>query len=213
MPTKLILAIAFILFSLSSCQSLYTGYYIDRQIVLDEAKGKFNGSGKMPMKIYIESHISTRTLDYYEASGRARQRTTSSPYKVMKIFILDTVKVQYVKIDDREGIYNLLKDDPNAQVYLNKYKSNERIRKINKYASYAAMGLGLALFSSGSNTTQPGTEPPAFRTSDLLLLGGFLNWTVGGNHRLNVKRQLPMKAVYSYYYGKFPRFLFISLKS
>lgn len=177
---------------LISCRSIRQAQYIEKKFLLAKVKDTQLVKDKMPYNT---------VLSKYQDS-----RTGSTKWSSIDIFVTDTIRNVSFSIDDRKNVFRFLQNEKSAIPYIKEFKRKKASQRIHRYASLAAMATGLFLVSrtDSDNGSPTKEEIRVGNTGAYLFLAGFLNWIGGGLARAVMRRPVPMKAMYAYYFGPFP---------
>ena len=194
-----IILLIIVTYSLSSCKSMRQSYYIEKKFLLAKVKDTQLIQNKMPYNVSLTKFSST---SYHSGGG-----SHTSKWNSIDIYIDDTINNNRFSIDDRHAVFQFLKGNKYGIQYENEFKRRKTNQKIHRYSSLGTMAMGIFLLSkSGGDKGSPSKQEVRIgNTGGYLFTAGFLNWIGGGFGRALIRRPVPMKAMYAYYFGPLPK--------
>ncbi len=201
MNFKLIGLLIIVISIVSSCKSMRQSYYIEKKFLLAKIKDTQLVNSKVPYRVTLSKFTSTA----YKSTGGSH----TSKWNSIDVLIEDTINNTEFSIDDRCAVFQFLKGNKYGVQYENEFKRRKSNQKIHRYSSLGAMAIGIFMLSkSGGDKGSPSKQEVRIgNTGGYLFTAGFLNWIGGGFGRALIRRPVPMKAMYAYYFGPLPRFV------
>jgi hypothetical protein len=185
---------------LASCRSIRQSTYIEKRFLL----AKLNDSLIIKDKIPYDAPLTKYTSTSYNTTGGPH----TSKWSSIDIYVNDTINNVRFLIDDRKSVFNFLANNPNTSKYYQEFKHRKTAQKIHRYSSLGAMISGIYFMSvsdDGIGGYSTKRELVLGNSGAYLFTAGFLNWIGGGFGRAVIRRKVPMKAMYAYYFGDLPK--------
>lgn len=190
------------LFLLSSCGSIRTSQRIEYLFL--EHYIKDTADGKVPKTYTI---LTNYIPGSYTIGGHPSAMQHGEMYTI-DVFLINPMTKETTSVDQGRKIAELLENDERCKPYLRKFQKQRTSGKINRYGSIAAMGMGITLLSTVPYSENPTKSHKSIRTAGtFMILGGILDWGVGGIARVIKKRSTILKAAYVHEFGPLPKHL------
>lgn len=190
-----------VLILLNSCRSIRQANFIERTFLLAKLNDTFPKVHRVP---YVTKLSQIQSTEYNHSTGNFK----NSAFTTVDIFIIDTVNGEIFAIDDRKSVFRFLANEPNAAPYIKDFQRRKVNQRIHRYSSLGLMASGIfvmAKWGGGESGPTSNQQRILGNTGAYMFLGGFLNWIGGGFSRTVIRRKIPMKAIYEYYFGPFPK--------
>lgn len=192
--------LVFIVLSIfSSCRSIRQANFIERTFLLAKINDTFTKLNRVPYRVNLTKFTSTS----HNSSGGSNTSRGSS----IDIVVDDPTGGSFA-IDDRRSVFKFLANEPSAAPYIQEFRRRKMSQRIHRYSSLGMMVAGIVVmdrWGAGENGSPTEQQRILGNTGAYMFLGGFLNWIGGGFSRAVVRRKVPMKAMYEYYFGPFPK--------